>query len=121
MAPPETVQTFPLLSMICVAAGIVVPLGELTNAAAMRTSREGDMASVLSPPQAASSKYETASTALKHKPTNFIDGPLWHRRPSEQSGARCLCTRHGPSSVGGSLSASLRGFSGTVGSWFAGE
>jgi hypothetical protein len=73
MTPPETVQTLPLLSVICVADGTVVPLGEaVPGTAASKTDAwmpalfcdDCESAELLLP-HAASVRHETASAATK--------------------------------------------------------
>ncbi len=73
MTPPETVQALPLLSVICVADGMVVPSGEaVPGTAASKTDATvallfGDNceSAELFPPHAAIARHKIASAALK--------------------------------------------------------
>jgi hypothetical protein len=84
MTPPETVQSLPLLSVSCVADGVVVPLSEAVpgTAASMTDAPmaelfcdDGDSAELL-PPHAASVRHETASAATQRLLITRIESSL---------------------------------------------
>src|SRR6267154_2316860 len=88
MTPPETDQTLPPLSMICVADGMVVPFRGVvlwTSAfkdavAVMSLFGEDCESAELLSPHAAIARHETASAALKMLIANPIENSLDHSR-----------------------------------------